>query len=106
MAVALAGLLTAVLLLTRPVAAADGSPTGSPATETAGEDAIPAINVGQALVLGVVEGVTEFLPVSSTGHLLVTGRLMDLDRTDAAKEAFDSYAIAIQAGAIIAVLAR
>ncbi|MFN0030468.1 MAG: undecaprenyl-diphosphate phosphatase [Acidimicrobiales bacterium] len=73
----------------------------------------PAMSSVDALVLGVVEGVTEFLPISSTGHLLVTGRLLGLDGNDvadpvaaeAAKDAFDSYAIAIQAGAILAVLA-
>ncbi len=71
------------------------------------------MSVVEAAVLGVVEGVTEFLPISSTGHLLVTGRLFGLDGHDlndaiareAAKDAFDSYAIAIQAGAILAVLA-
>jgi undecaprenyl-diphosphatase len=52
-------------------------------------------------VLGVVEGVTEFLPVSSTGHLLVTQRLLGIAKT----EASDAYAICIQAGAIAAVLA-
>ena len=55
----------------------------------------------QAVVLGVVEGVTEFLPVSSTGHLLVTQRLLGIAKT----EASDAYAICIQAGAIAAVLA-
>ena len=55
----------------------------------------------QALVLGVVEGITEFLPVSSTGHLLVTQRLLGIAKT----EASDAYAICIQAGAIAAVLA-
>lgn len=112
LAIVLLAMVGALFALTRPVAAQDGSTVTTESTaetaetvELAGEDAIPALNVGQALVLGVVEGVTEFLPVSSTGHLLVTGRLMDLDRTDAAKAAFDSYAIAIQAGAIIAVLA-
>ena len=54
----------------------------------------------QAVVLGVVEGVTEFLPVSSTGHLLVTQRLLGIAKT----EASDAYAICIQAGAIAAVL--
>ncbi len=108
-------MLAALLLLSRPVAATTRASTGTPAAPAptggdpsgtaAGGDEIPRISAGQALVLGVVEGVTEFLPVSSTGHLLVTGRLFDLDRTDKAKEAFDAYAIAIQAGAIIAVLA-
>lgn len=57
----------------------------------------------EAIVLGVVEGVTEFLPVSSTGHLLVTQRLLGIGTgSDAA--AADSYTIAIQLGAIAAVL--
>lgn len=59
---------------------------------------------GKAAVLGVVEGVTEFLPISSTGHLLVTQRLMDIGTTDATKDAANAYAIAIQSGAILAVL--
>ncbi len=58
----------------------------------------------KAAVLGLVEGVTEFLPISSTGHLLVTQRLMDVGTTDATKAAADAYAIAIQSGAILAVV--
>lgn len=54
----------------------------------------------QALVLGLVEGITEYLPVSSTGHLLVVQRLIGV----APSEAANAYAIAIQAGAIAAVL--
>jgi len=54
----------------------------------------------QALVLGLVEGFTEYLPVSSTGHLLIAQRLLGITEDKAA----NSYAIAIQAGAIIAVL--
>jgi undecaprenyl-diphosphatase len=66
----------------------------------------------QAAVLGIVEGVTEYLPVSSTGHLLLAQRIMgigtdgDSSNPDSrsSKDAADAYAICIQAGAIIAVL--
>jgi undecaprenyl-diphosphatase len=54
----------------------------------------------QALILGIVEGITEYLPVSSTGHLLIAQRLLGIPEGGAA----NSYAIAIQAGAIVAVL--
>lgn len=53
----------------------------------------------QAIVLGAVEGITEYLPVSSTGHLLITQRLFDLG-----DDAGNIYAIAIQLGAILAVV--
>ncbi|MFI9604001.1 MULTISPECIES: undecaprenyl-diphosphate phosphatase [Streptomyces] len=60
-----------------------------------------AISVGQAVVLGVVEGVTEFLPVSSTGHLKITEGLMGIPVDDASVVAFSAV---IQVGAIAAVL--
>jgi undecaprenyl-diphosphatase len=54
----------------------------------------------QALILGLVEGITEYLPVSSTGHLLIAQRLLGIEEGAAA----NGYAIAIQGGAIVAVL--
>ena len=59
---------------------------------------------GKAVVLGLVEGITEFLPISSTGHLLVAERIMDIGQTPATKSAADTYTIAIQIGAIGAVV--
>jgi undecaprenyl-diphosphatase len=60
----------------------------------------------KAIVLGIVEGFTEYLPISSTGHLLITARLLDLPsaKGSAGLEAVNTYTIAIQFGAIVAVL--
>ena len=60
----------------------------------------------QALILGIIEGITEYLPISSTGHLVVAQKLMGVgaEQTPGAKAAADAFAICIQGGAILAVL--
>ncbi|MFH0961532.1 MAG: undecaprenyl-diphosphate phosphatase [archaeon] len=59
------------------------------------------IELAKAAVLGVVEGVTEFLPISSTGHLLVVSGLLNFPEGKAARDSFDIF---IQLGAVLAVL--
>ncbi len=71
-----------------------------------------AMSIGQAAILGVVEGLTEYLPVSSTGHLLLAERIMGIggatslsaEQQQRTRNATEAYTICIQAGAIIAVL--
>jgi len=74
------------------------------AADTVSTSAKQTLSAADAIVLGVVEGVTEYLPISSTGHLLVTARILDLPTKGDAGDAIKSYEIAIQFGAILAVL--
>ena len=53
-----------------------------------------------AIILGFVEGLTEFLPISSTGHLIVISQFLGLEQTNAHK----TFEVAIQLGSILAVL--
>lgn len=57
----------------------------------------------QALILGIVEGITEFLPISSTGHLIIASTLMGLT-DDGVKDAVDGFNIIIQAFALLAIV--
>ena len=58
------------------------------------------MNLLHVLALGCVEGITEFLPISSTGHLVLTSHIFGLSQTDFIK----SFEISIQLGAILAVV--
>lgn len=55
----------------------------------------------KVIILGIVEGITEWLPISSTGHLILVDEFIKLDASDAFKEMFN---VVIQLGAILAVV--
>jgi len=57
------------------------------------------LGIFEAIILGIIEGITEFLPISSTGHMIVVGDMMNLEHTDRLK----AFEIIIQFAAILAV---
>jgi len=87
--------LVAAVSITGSTAFGDDGGTGN---------AVESLTTPKAVLLGVVEGVTEYLPVSSTGHLLITERLIDVGQSESDRAATDTYTVVIQIGAILAVL--
>ncbi|WP_251861229.1 undecaprenyl-diphosphate phosphatase [Clostridium sp. Marseille-Q2269] len=58
----------------------------------------------KAIIIGIVEGITEFLPVSSTGHMIIAGSLIGFNGSMYRKEYTDMFSVVIQLGAILAIV--
>ena len=58
------------------------------------------MNVVQSIIIGIVEGITEFIPISSTGHMIITEKLLGIPEN----EFTEMFTVAIQLGAILAVV--
>ena len=58
------------------------------------------MNLTQTIILGIVEGITEFLPVSSTGHMIIAQKILSIESTDFVK----AFTVNIQFGAILSVV--
>ena len=105
-------IVVAILLFACPAAAVDTQIAHRSTDENAAAAAPKVMTTTQAIIMGVVEGLTEYLPVSSTGHLLLAEKIMALGddpslteaQRERTKDAIDAYTICIQAGAILAVL--
>lgn len=61
------------------------------------------MNLVDAIILGLVEGISEYLPISSTGHLIIAAALLGLDSPPDVKHAIDAFTIVVQGGGILAV---
>ena len=59
------------------------------------------LDILKSIVLGIIEGITEWLPVSSTGHMILVDELLNLDQS---KSFMDMFLVVIQLGAILAVI--
>ena len=105
--VAAVGALATFAFAVAAAAFAVAASTASASASTGGHQAAAAkqeLTAAKAVVLGIVEGITEYLPISSSGHLLVTERLLNIGENKATRQAADTYTVVIQAGAILAVL--
>lgn len=58
----------------------------------------------KAVIIGIVEGITEFLPISSTGHMIIVGNLINFQAPAYPKEYVDMFEVVIQLGAILAIV--
>jgi len=58
------------------------------------------MNLLQTIILAIVEGITEFLPVSSTGHMIIAQKLLSIESTEFVK----AFTVNIQFGAILSVV--
>lgn len=96
--------LTCILIFWASLSFSDSAIATELSAAPSDDPSRPTLSLFQAIGLGFVEGATEYLPVSSTGHLLIVEHLMGMDADVRQKESANSLAICIQAGAILAVL--
>jgi undecaprenyl-diphosphatase len=62
------------------------------------------MSIIEAIIIAIVEGVTEFLPISSTGHMIIAEHMLGLGITEADKNFVELFTVSIQLGAILAVV--